>query len=275
MHNLTDLGLVPLIGLTFVLGLRHGLDADHLSCIDGLTRFNQSQGRRVAPWCGTLFSFGHSLVIVALATALGLMARRFEPPAAIDHLGSVLSIALLTLVGSLNAWYLLRAAPGEEVQLAGIKNRLLPRFISQASHPAAVMLVGCAFALAADTFSQAALFGLAGGAGARFGGLLPTLLGLIFMAGMVLVDTGDGHIVYRVLSMPSATARLATRVTGWVVVALAYGVATYELAALISPRFDIRPEVLGLGVLGATVLTFALSRTMSKRAVTRSGAAWQ
>ncbi|MFL6604692.1 MAG: hypothetical protein ACJ8R9_25615 [Steroidobacteraceae bacterium] len=31
--------------MVFALGLRHGLDADHLATIDGLTRFDLSAGR--------------------------------------------------------------------------------------------------------------------------------------------------------------------------------------------------------------------------------------
>lgn len=38
-----------LLGLVFMLGLRHGLDADHLATIDGLTRFNAPRRRR---WLG-------------------------------------------------------------------------------------------------------------------------------------------------------------------------------------------------------------------------------
>ena len=34
--------LLPLVGLTFMLGLRHGIDPDHLAVIDNITRFNAS-----------------------------------------------------------------------------------------------------------------------------------------------------------------------------------------------------------------------------------------
>src|SRR5712692_2967009 len=99
MQDVTTLAPWPLVGLTLVLGLRHGLDADHLSCIDGLTRFNHSTGRRIAPWCGTLFSAGHSLMIVLVATTIGLLARDFEPPELFDTIATVLVVALLLLIG--------------------------------------------------------------------------------------------------------------------------------------------------------------------------------
>lgn len=51
---------VTLVALAFILGLRHGLDADHLATIDGLTRFNVQAHPKMARWCGALFSLGHA-----------------------------------------------------------------------------------------------------------------------------------------------------------------------------------------------------------------------
>jgi nickel/cobalt transporter (NiCoT) family protein len=46
------MGTISLIILVFVLGLRHGLDADHLACIDGLTRYNWRMNSPIARWVG-------------------------------------------------------------------------------------------------------------------------------------------------------------------------------------------------------------------------------
>lgn len=56
LETLSTSGLV----LMFVLGLRHGLDPDHIACVDGLTwrALNRAQHRH-APWIGTLFAIGH------------------------------------------------------------------------------------------------------------------------------------------------------------------------------------------------------------------------
>ncbi|HLY64216.1 MAG TPA: sodium:proton antiporter [Chloroflexota bacterium] len=265
MEDISGLAPASLIGLTLVLGLRHGLDADHLSCIDGLTRFNHSIGRRIAPWCGSLFSIGHSLVILLVATGIGVLARDFEPPAALDALAKVTVVGLLLAIGTMNVWNLLRARPGEDVGLSGFKSRLLPGFISQTSNPLVIVAIGFSFALAADTLSQAALFGLAGSAGRQDAGVFPTLLGLTFMVGMVATDTVDGHLVFRMLSMASRTAWIATRVTGWIVVALAYGVALYEVLNSFVPGVDLDSEILGLVVFCVFLVGFGLTVTLSKR----------
>ena len=102
MPHVSDLATGPLLLLATLLGLRHGLDADHLSCIDGLTRFNERAGRRVAPWCGTCFSLGHSFLVVLIATAIGLAARDLEPPALLDTLGTRVSVAVLAAIGTMN-----------------------------------------------------------------------------------------------------------------------------------------------------------------------------
>ena len=46
---------IALLALVFVFGAKHGLDADHLATIDGLTRYNLRQAPARARWCGSLF----------------------------------------------------------------------------------------------------------------------------------------------------------------------------------------------------------------------------
>src|SRR2546423_345552 len=60
---------LALVAVVFLLGLKHGLDPDHLAAIDGLTRFNASRRPRVSRWSGLLFSAGHGVVVTA-----GMMA---------------------------------------------------------------------------------------------------------------------------------------------------------------------------------------------------------
>ena len=65
---------LSLLILTFVLGMKHGFDADHLATIDGLTRYNARHQPGVARYCGTLFSLGHCLESIA---ELSVEFRRF------------------------------------------------------------------------------------------------------------------------------------------------------------------------------------------------------
>ena len=69
-----------LCALVFLLGLKHGFDADHLATIDGLTRFNARHRRPFARYCGALFSLGHGTVVVAIAVAVGLISEKWDAP---------------------------------------------------------------------------------------------------------------------------------------------------------------------------------------------------
>ena len=126
MHDLpTDWS--ALCAIVFLLGLKHGFDADHLATIDGLTRLNARHGRPFARYCGALFSLGHGAVVIAIALAIGLASERWDPPAWLDALGAWISIAFLTALGIVNLRAVLAAAPGQVVATVGLKGRFLGR----------------------------------------------------------------------------------------------------------------------------------------------------
>ena len=66
---LAGLGIVA-----YVFGLRHGVDADHISTIDNTTRKLMHDGKRPLT-VGTWFSLGHSTIVVALIMALVISTR--------------------------------------------------------------------------------------------------------------------------------------------------------------------------------------------------------
>jgi len=65
---------LSLLILTFVLGMKHGFDADHLATIDGLTRYNARRNPALARYCGTLFSLGHGGVVIVIALSVAALA---------------------------------------------------------------------------------------------------------------------------------------------------------------------------------------------------------
>ena len=70
-----------LCALAFVLGARHGFDADHLATIDGLTRYNARTNPALARFCGALFSLGHGLVVCGVAFATAALTTGWQTPA--------------------------------------------------------------------------------------------------------------------------------------------------------------------------------------------------
>ena len=158
---------LALMFLVFTLGVKHGLDADHLATIDGLTRYNARCKPRLARWCGFLFSLGHGAVVMAVALAIGALSSRWAVPGWMEDLGAGISIAFLTLLGAMNLVAVLAAQPGQVVQPVGLKGRFLGR-LQRTGNPLLIAAVGALFALSFDTISQAALFALTG---TPFGGV--------------------------------------------------------------------------------------------------------
>jgi ABC-type nickel/cobalt efflux system permease component RcnA len=113
--------LLPLVGLTFLLGLRHGMDPDHLAVVDNLTRFNADAAPERARWCGLFFSLGHGAMVTAVAAALALAAARHTLPPWLDITGQIISIGFLAAIGLMNLAALRRASHGEAVAPRGLR----------------------------------------------------------------------------------------------------------------------------------------------------------
>jgi high-affinity nickel-transport protein len=230
---------LSLLILTFVLGMKHGFDADHLATIDGLTRFNARAKPTMAGYCGTLFSLGHGAVVMAIALGVSAIAGRWEVPAWFGTLGSLISIAFLLALGSLNLAAVWRAGPNDVVQPIGLKGRLLGR-LRHVSHPLLVALVGALFALSFDTLSQAAFFALSA---TQFGGWEHALLlATFFMLGMLLTDGINGWWIARLIARADQLALIASRVMGLVVAGISLLVAAFGAAKLLSPAINAWSE---------------------------------
>ena len=192
-----------MVALVFALGLRHGLDPDHLVAIDGMTRSTKSR------WCGLFFSLGHGVVVTLIGVALAVAATEWRAPGWLEQTGALVSSAVLLLLGSANLAALVRTPADRAVALVGLRGRWLADRLARASHPALIASVGAAFAVSFDTVSHALAFSLSGAtmAGALFAGFL----GVIFTLGMVLTDAMNGIWVARMMSAADRRAAVASR----------------------------------------------------------------
>mgnify|MGYP000854551751 FL=1 len=256
---------IALLALVFALGARHGLDADHLATIDGLTRYNLRISPRRARWCGTLFSLGHGGIVMAIALSVGFASSTWQVPDWMEAVGNAISIAFLTVLGILNLHAVLNAPAGAMVATIGFKAGALRR-LQATSHPAAIAGVGALFALSFDTMSQAALFAVTatrhGGAGHA------ALLGLAFLAGMLLADGANGLWIARLLNRADDRARIASRLMGLMVAAISLGVAAFGLVrwldADVAHWYEGRELAIGLGVIALLAASFALAGVLTR-----------
>lgn len=250
-----------LCALVFLLGMRHGFDADHLATIDGLTRLNALQRRPFARWCGMLFSLGHGAVVMAIAAGVGLASERWEAPAWLDAFGAWLSIAFLLGLAIVNLRAVRVTAPDQPVVLVGLKGRFLGR-LARAGSPSGVAAVGALFALSFDTVSQSALFAVAAG---QYGGLMHALsLGGLFMLGMLATDGLNGWWIAHLIRRADQRAATASRVMSLAVSGVSLLVAALGIARQLAPTVDHWTDgkelALGAIVVAVIGISFLLAR---------------
>jgi high-affinity nickel-transport protein len=251
--------------VVFILGMKHGMDPDHIATIDGMTRFNAQQHPRLSRWSGFLFSLGHGMVVMAVAGLVALSASHWSPPSWLESVGAWISIVFLVLLGGANLRAVLSTAPDQPVRPVGLKGRFLRRF-SETSHPAVIAAVGAAFALSFDTVSQTALFSLA--ASNVAGALFSIGLGLLFMIGMMCTDGLNGLWVARLLRKTSQRALVASRVMGLSIAFLSLAIAALGIAKYFAPALaamlDDAGLWMGVGVMAILLASFRLALRLSR-----------
>jgi high-affinity nickel-transport protein len=255
---MTNLLAAPLsaLGLIFLLGLRHGLDPDHIAVIDNLTFRAAVERPRTAPWMGFLFAVGHSLSVAAIAIGVSMAAGLFRLPVWLTTVVDWAVIVLLIVVGGLNLRALTRDGPYSP---KGWRQGFAPKALRDTCHPAAVILIGVIFGLVFDTATQAAAWGLA--ASSADGPRSAIFISLAFALGMILTDTIDSQIVSSLLLGAGEVNRVLAyrRMVGWMIVILSFGMAIYALSAKVIGSAALPDQIGGvLGILMAVGVIGAL-----------------
>jgi nickel/cobalt transporter (NiCoT) family protein len=200
--------------LAYTLGLRHGVDADHICAIDNTTRKLLQQGKK--PYTvGTWFSLGHSTIVMGMLFGLVVAARfiisaypTFESVGSI--LGTAVSAGFLYVIAFINLlifWevYLIfrqmRAGTIDNERLEaqlnsrGFMNRYFNWLFKFVNEPWQIYPVGVLFGLGFDTATEVLLITITltvGTAAVGFPLWAVLILPFMFACGMVLTDTSDG-----------------------------------------------------------------------------------
>jgi high-affinity nickel-transport protein len=202
--------------LAYTFGLRHALDADHISAIDNVTRKLMQEGQRPA-LVGFFFSLGHSTIVILLSVAIALTASQIQSRFPDMHrvgglIGTSVSAIFLLLIAGINLLVLRgvvqafskvkRGEPYDDQDLdaslkqLGIMGRIFRPVLRLVNRSWKMYGVGFLFGLGFDTATEVGLLGISA-TSATLG--LPIwsilLFPLLFTAGMCLVDTTDGILM--------------------------------------------------------------------------------
>src|SRR5574340_1582772 len=94
--------LVVSIPTMIVLGLRHGLDVDHISAIDSLIRVHNAS--KFSRWIGTGFSAGHMLAILIEMVFVIFTVGSFLKTDSFSLMSGFLGAAALGVIGIVNIY---------------------------------------------------------------------------------------------------------------------------------------------------------------------------
>ncbi|KAI9733761.1 MAG: hypothetical protein M1818_007175 [Claussenomyces sp. TS43310] len=207
--------------LSYTLGLRHALDADHISAIDLMTRRLVASGSRPVT-VGMWFSLGHSTIVcitcVVVAATSGALEQRFGGFQRVGGIiGTAVSAGVLLLLGIGNAWILVKlvqrlrvmmreelpedraGATGDQglgIDGGGLMVRLFKRVFKLIDRPWKMYPLGVLFGLGFDTSSEIAVLGIASLQGAQGTSIwLILIFPILFTVGMCLIDTTDGALM--------------------------------------------------------------------------------
>ncbi|KAF7519000.1 hypothetical protein G7054_g13246 [Neopestalotiopsis clavispora] len=212
--------------LSYTLGLRHALDADHISAIDLMTRRLIASGQRPVT-VGTFFSLGHSTIVVVtcivVAATSGALRDRFDNFQYVGGIiGTSVSAAFLVLLSVGNGWILYRlvvrlrqvlqqpdphhevgegqnedeAAANLQLEGAGFMANVFRKVFRIVDRPWKMYPLGVLFGLGFDTSSEIAILGIASIQGAAGTSLWIILIfPILFTSGMCLLDTTDGALM--------------------------------------------------------------------------------
>lgn len=270
MFEADPTSLSALCGLAFLLGAKHGFDADHLAVIDGVSRLNAKDRPRLAQASGALFSLGHGAVVLVAVAAANLLTLRGGIPVWLELSGAVISVTFLIAVALLN----LRAAfaPAQApVRPVGFRAKWLAN-APILTNPFGVAGTGALFAISFDTMTQAVLFAVIG---AQLGGGVAALLAaLCFVIGMVAIDCANGVWIAKLSQAANRRAIVASRVMALAVGVVSLAVCVFAVSKSILPAVSEWAEAhqfwFGASTLVVLTLSGLLALAFSPRRVEQS-----
>jgi high-affinity nickel-transport protein len=201
--------------LAYTFGLRHAVDADHISAIDNVTRKLMQENKRPVA-VGFFFGLGHSTIVLILGAVVAIAASALKTDLQLQSIGGVIgtgaSAFFLYLIAFINGVVLLdifrafrKLQRGERYTEQSLNDLLNQRgFLARFFRPLFRITtrswhmypIGILFGLGFETATEVALLAISANTVTR--GLpvyLSLLFPLLFTAGMTLIDATDSILM--------------------------------------------------------------------------------
>lgn len=205
--------------MAYGFGLRHAVDADHIAAIDNTTRkFVQQDKQPVS--IGFFFSLGHSTIVILLSLGVAAGAAYIQTHmSGFQNIGGIIgttiSALFLFILGIINLLIFIDTfkkfqhyknkgqQESEDIEKIleqqGFLDKIFKPMFKLVSKPWHMYVVGFLFGLGFDTATEVALLGISATQAAQGVSVWAVMLfPLLFMAGMLLVDTLDGMLMLKV-----------------------------------------------------------------------------
>jgi high-affinity nickel-transport protein len=287
--------------LAYTFGLRHAVDADHISAIDNVTRKLMQAGKKPVS-VGFFFSLGHSTIVIALSAAIAFAATIVHTTLpGLESLGGVIGTSISALflyaIAAINIVVLIEVyrtfrrvrrgdAYSEAVADASLNGggflcRLFSPFMRLIGSSWHMFPLGVLFGLGFDTATEVGILGIAA---LEAGKGLPVytimVFPLLFTVGMCLLDTTDGVLMLGCYGWafvkPIRKLYYNLNIT-LVSVLVAVLVGTIEALSIIGPQLGYKGTVwdavarmsdnfglVGAGIIGIFVLSWFVSTAVYK-----------
>lgn len=247
--------IVLSIPTMLVLGMRHGLDVDHITAIDNLVRLhNATKKSRLV---GAGFSSGHMISVLAEMIFIIYVVGSLTSTGNLQFWGGVMGAVALGVIGGVNIYAIKKWGKSGSAILA---TKILKR-TGMLGPVGSALVTGLVFGLGFDTATQISAITLSAVASATTGIQTALILSGFFALGMIPIDTLDSVL------LRSAFSRIF-HTKGFRYMAYALSGAAVSVAALESygtvTKTDILPEWAG-PVLAVSIVSISFGYAFMTR----------
>ena len=239
-----------IILISFIIGLRHGLDPDHLAIIDSVSM--QQAGKTDTKWNGLMFSLGHGFTVTLVGVMIAYMAHTNWLPVSFIQFTEWLPIGLLLFTAVYNIYYL--TATNSHQNVASWKLELIKKL--KTGSLLQMLFIGILFALVFDTTTQTAAWTLTAGKDSKV--VVALLIGIVFTIGMAITDTTNSFFFAKSYSQipQNRQQQLLQKALGWVVVFVTLMLGLHQLSEKLAFPLPISDTFIKF--MGVSLMLFTL-----------------